>query len=130
MGSSQIAQMGPGLSEIYKGISGPDDPPTTCCTLEAKTPSGTEVWIQAMPGTVNMEYPLAEEPLELLSRQGVRSPPDIYLVEWAAGQFATFGFGDLSARDHAFFIDQLFVKVLGCDDESYETRITLEALET
>ena len=25
--------------------------------------------------------------------------------------------GPIPARDHAFFIDQLFVRVLGCDDE-------------
>jgi hypothetical protein len=28
-----------------------------------------------MPGNVNMIYPFAEEPLELLGRRGVRSPP-------------------------------------------------------
>ena len=130
MGVSQIAAIEPSISEIYKGISSPDDPPTSCCTLEAMTLSGSEVWIQAMPGTVNMLYPFAEEPLDLLHRQGVRSPSDIYLVEWAAGEYATFGFGDITARDHAFFVDQLFVKVLGCDDASYELRILIEPLET
>ena len=130
MGANQIAEMEPSLREVYKGISGEDDPPTSCCTLEATTLSGSEVWVQVMPGTVNMAYPSADEPLELLRRQGVRSPPDIYLVEWAAGEYATFGFGNISARDHAFFVDQLFVKILGCDDASYELRIKIEGLET
>lgn len=130
MGAHQIAQMEPSLSEVYKGISSPDDPPTSCCTLETMTLSGSEVWIQAMPGTINMAYPFTEEPLELLRREGVRSPLDIYLVEWKAGEYATFGFGDISARDHAFFVDQLFVKLLGCDDASYELRILIESLET
>jgi len=129
MGANQIARMGPSLGEVYKGISGSDDPPTSCCTLETTTLSGSEVWIQVMPGTVNMVYPFAEEPLELLRRQGVRSPPDIYLVEWAAGEYATFGFGDIPPRDHAFFVDQLFVKVLGCDDASYVLRMSIEPLE-
>src|SRR4051812_22829138 len=101
MGVNQIAAMEPGLAEVYKGINSPDDLPTLCCTLSAATPSGAEVWIQAMPGTINMLYPLAEEPLGLLRRQGISSPPDIYLVEWAAGEYATFGFRNISAKDHA-----------------------------
>jgi len=130
MGSIQIARMEPGVREVYKGVSGPDDPPTSCCTLEATTPSGSEVWVQVMAGTVNMAYPFTEEPLESLRRRGVRSPQDIYLVEWAAGEYATFGFADITARDHACFVDQLFVKVLGCDDENYEIRASVESLET
>ena len=130
MGANQIAEMEPSLSEVYRGIFSEDDPPTSCCTLEAKTPSGSEIWVQVMPGTVNMAYPSAEEPLELLRRQSVRGPSDIYLVEWAAGEYATFGFGNISARDHAVFVDQLFVKILGCDDASYELRVKIEPLET
>ena len=130
MGANQIAEMEASLSEVYKGISSPDDPPTSCCTLEAMTLLGSEVWIQVMPGTVNMAYPFTEEPFDLLRRQGVRSPSDIYLVEWAAGEYATFGFGDISPRDHASFVDQLFVKVLGCDDASYQLKTSIEQLES
>ena len=91
---------------------------------------GSELWLQVMPGTVNMAYPFTEEPLELLRRRGVRGPAGLYLVEWVAGEYATFGFGDVSPRDHAFFVDQLFVKVLGCDDASYTVKTTIELLET
>jgi hypothetical protein len=127
---TQISTMEPSINEVYKGISSPDDPPTSCCTLETITLLGAPVWIQAMPGTVNMAYPFTEEPFEVLHSRGVRSPSDIYLVDWAAGEYATFGFGDISARDHAFFVDQLFVKVLGCDDASYQLKISIELLET
>ena len=130
MGASQIAEMETSLREVYKGISSPDDPPTLCCSMEAMTISGLEVWIQVMPGTVNMAYPFTDDPLELLRRRGVRSPSDIYLVEWAAGEYATFGFGDISARDHAFFVDRLFVQVLGCDDANYQLKTAIEPLET
>jgi hypothetical protein len=130
MGAHQITEMEPSLSVVHRGVSGPDDPPTSCCTLEALTLSGSEVWVQVMPGTVNMSYPFTEEPLELLHRRGVRSPSDLYLVEWKAGEYATFGFGDISPRDHAFFVDQLFVKVLGCDDASYELKTSIEQLGT
>ena len=130
MGTHQIAVMEPSIGEVYKGVSGPDDPPAAVCTLEAATPSGSAVWIQAMPGNVNMSYPFAEEPLELLRVRGVRAPSDLYLVEWSAGEYAAFGFGDIPARDHAFFVDQLFVKVLGCDDAGYEPKAAIEPLET
>jgi hypothetical protein len=130
LGVNQIAAMEPSLIEVYKGISNSDDPPTLCCTLETMTLSDSEVWIQVMPGTINMVYPFTEEPLDLLRRKRVRSPSDIYLVEWAAGEYATLGFGNIPARDHAFFVDQLFVKVLGCDDASYELKMLIEPLET
>jgi hypothetical protein len=129
MGANQIARMGPCLRAVYEGISGPDDAPTSCCTLDAINSSNTRVWIQAMPGTVNMAYPFTDEPLELLRSRGVRSPPDLYLVEWVAEEYATFGFNDVSARDHASFIDHLFVKILGCDDESYSLTTAIESLE-
>lgn len=129
MGTNQIAQMEPSLSEVYKGISGPDDPPTSFCTLEAITFSGSEVWVQVMPGTVNMAYPFTEAPLELLRSRGVRSPREIYLVEWVANEYATFGFGDISPRDHATFVDQLLVKILGCDETSYELKISIEPFD-
>ena len=128
MGAHQIAGIEPCIAEAYKGVSGPEDAPTACCTVEATTPAGAAVWIQAMPGNVNMSYPFAEEPLGLLRGRGVRCPPDLYLVEWAAGEYATFGFGDLSPRDHAFFVDQLFVKLLGCDDAGYKPKASVEPL--
>jgi hypothetical protein len=130
MGAKQIAEMEPSLREVYAGVSGPDDPPTACCTMESVNLSGAEVWLQAMPGTVNMAYPLASEPLSVLRERGVRCPAGFYLVEWAAGEYATFGFDNIAPRDHAFFADQLFVKVLGCDGESYALRTTIEPLET
>ena len=130
MGAKQIAEMEPSLREVYKGVSGPDDPPPACCTFETVNSAGAEVWIQAMAGTVNMGYPFTEEPLEMLRGRGVRGPAGLYLVEWAAGEYATFGFDNISPRDHAFFVDQLFVKVLGCDDESYALKASLEVLET
>ena len=82
-----------------------------------------------LPGNVNMAYPFSEEPLELLRQRGVRSPPDLYLVEWVAGEYAAFGFSDVLARDHASFVDQLFVKILGCDDTSYSFKTTMESVD-
>jgi hypothetical protein len=130
MGANQVSQMEPRVAETYKGISGPDDLPTLSCTLESKTPSGAEVWIQVWPETVNMGYPFTREPLEFLRNQCVDSPPGLYLVEWSANEYATVGFDGISPREHASFVDQLFVRVLGCDDASYAFAVTIEEMET
>ena len=128
MGAAQIAEMARSIAKVYEGVTTADDAPTSFCTLEATTSSGQEVWIQALPGNVNVAYPFTQEPMELLRHKGVRSPPDLYLVEWAAGEYATFGFSDIPARDHASFVDQLFVKILGCDDETYGLKTTIESI--
>jgi hypothetical protein len=130
MGARQVAQMQTLFGEIYAGISGPDDPPPACCTLESANAAGSAVWVQALAGTVNMGYPFAEEPLGLLGRRGVRCPPDTYLVEWAANEYATLGFGHITPRDHAFLVDQIFVRVLACDDAGYELSSSIEPLES
>jgi hypothetical protein len=130
MGAKQVAEIEPSVGEVYAGISSPDDPPTLSCTIESKTPAGSEVWIQVMPDTVNMGYPFTADPLEVLRTQCVDNPPGTYLVEWNSGEYATFGFDTIAPKDHASFVDQLFVRVLGCDDASYETRISIEPLET
>ncbi|HKO43459.1 MAG TPA: hypothetical protein VJU84_09220 [Pyrinomonadaceae bacterium] len=129
MGADQIAQMARSIAKVYEGVTTPDDAPALLCTFESTTPSGSQVWIQVLPGNVNMSYPFTEEPLALLRQRGVRSPPDLYLVEWVAGEYAAFGFSDVPARDHASFVDQLFVKILGCDDGSYSLAITIESVE-
>ena len=129
MGANQIALLARSIAKVYEGVTTPGDAPTLLCTLESTTPSGSTVWIQVLPGNVNMVYPFIEAPLELLRQRGVRSPPNVYLVEWVAGEYAAFGFSDIAARDHASFVDQLFVKILGCDDNSYSLKTTIEEVD-
>jgi hypothetical protein len=129
MGNKQIDEIEPSVAKVYKGIKSSDDPPTACCTLESITPSGSEVWIQVMPGTVNMGYPFDSDPLEMLRNQCVDTPSDLYLVEWSANEYATFGFKNIAAIDHAALVDQLFVRVLGCDDEQYALNVSIEPLD-
>ena len=128
MSADQIAELARSISQVNEGVASPDDEPKSICTFESTTASGAPVWIQVLPGNVNMAYPFTEEPLGLLRQRGVRCPPDLYLVEWIAGEYASFGFSDIPARDHASFIDQLFVKILGCEDESYSFKATIEPL--
>ena len=129
MGAEQIAQMARSIAKVYEGVTTADDAPTLLCTFESTTSSGSMVWIQVLPGNVNMAYPFSEEPLELLREKGVRSPPDLYVVEWVAGEYVAFGFSDIPVRDHAAFVDQLFVKILGCEDSSYSFKTTMESVD-
>ena len=129
MGADQIAQMARSIAKVYEGVTKPEDAPTLLCTLASTTSSGSQVWIQVLPGNVNMVFPSSEEPLDLLRQRGVRSPPDLYLVEWVAGEYASFGFSDMPARDHASLVDQLFVKILGCDDGTYSLTTTMESVD-
>ena len=126
MGADQIAQMARSIAKVYEGVTTPDGAPAFLCSFESTTSSGSAVWIQVLPGNVNMSYPFTEDPLEMLRQRGVRSPPDLYLVEWVAGEYAALGFSDVPARGHAAFVDQLFVKILGCDDCSYSLTTTIE----
>src|SRR4051794_31251345 len=129
MSTIQIFAMEPSIARVHDGVTGPDDAPKISCTFEATSADGLNVWIQALPGTVNMQYPHDADPVKFLPAKGVRAPEDLYLVEWKAGEYATFGFDSLDARNFAFFVDQLFVRILSCDDDTYEPRPSFESLE-
>ena|SRR5215813_3545809 len=106
-----------------------DAEPTHCCTLEAENTLGAPVWIQLLAGSVNMHYPFADDPVERLRVCGMRMPVGLELLEWTASSFATFSITSTSADEMAFFVDQLFTQVLGCDDAAYEPRAVIEALQ-
>jgi len=111
----------------------PDDgdaEPTHCCTLEAENTLGAPVWIQVLAGSVNMEYPFANDPVERLRACGLEIPKRLELLEWEASSFATFSITDISVDELAFLVDQLFTQVLGCDDAAYKPRAAIEALDT
>jgi hypothetical protein len=107
-----------------------DAEPTHCCTLEAKNTIGGPVWIQVLAGSVNMHYPFANDPLERIRSCGIRMPVGLELLEWEASSFATFSVASISAGELAFFVDQLFTQVLGCDDAAYEPRAVIEELDS
>ena len=106
-----------------------DAEPAHCCTLETENKLGTPVWIQLLAGSVNMHYPFAADPVEQLRICGIRMPNGIELLEWEASSFATFSLPRISADDLAFFVDQLFTQVLGCDDAAYVPRAVIEELD-
>ena len=128
MGARRIVELSRSIAKVYEAVTTAGDSPMQLCTFESTTSTGAQVWIQVLPGNVNMVYPFSHDPIELIRQRGVRSPSDLYLVEWVAGEYASLGFSDIPARDHASFVDQLFVKILGCDDETYGLKITIESI--
>lgn len=129
MGAGQMEAIERGIADAYKGISDPLDPPGVCCTFETRNTADEEVWIQVIAGSVNMMYPFDDEPFERLRTTGVRRPQNLDMIDWVANSYATFDVDDVSVRDQAFLVDQLFTKVLGCDDGSYEVAASFEDLE-
>jgi hypothetical protein len=69
------------------------------------------------PDTLNLYYPLQEEPLEKLGRMGVPRLPNLRLTSYKAGAFATLSFERPSAIELARFIDAVFTDVLQCGSE-------------
>jgi hypothetical protein len=107
-----------------------DAEPTHCCTLQAENTLGATVWIQVLAGSVNMLYPFTNDPVQRLRGCGIRMPIGLELLEWQASSFATFSVTRMSADDLAFFVDQLFIQVLDCDDAAYEPRAAIEQLDS
>lgn len=126
MSERQIETMLPIVEQSLR--VGPDGSPAACGMIEALAATGEHVWIQVLAGTVNMLYPFEDDPLERLRRVGVRSPLGLELIETSAREFATFSVPDSTSRFVAFFVDRLFVLVLGCEDEAYDPRGSVEAL--
>lgn len=129
MGTRQMQAIERGVIEAYEGISGPDDPPRRCCTITAQSSAAATVWVQVLAGSVNCMYPFAGDPVEHLRVRGVRSPQGIEVIEWEANTFVTFGVPASSTRDLAYFVDQMFTRVLDCNDADYEPVVMVEALD-
>lgn len=98
------------------------------CTFTATNAAGEEVWIQLIEGgSLNTQYPPDEEPMKRLGILGVFGTLKAPLIEWEAGSFATFDVSGIASWDVAFIVDQLFVRLLKCDDAGYEPASSVEA---
>jgi hypothetical protein len=75
-------------------------------------------------------YVHSDEPLARLQACGATKglDADLELLDWGAGVFATVGIDELDDADVAQLIDQVFVRLLGCDDASYQISASTEDL--
>ena len=97
------------------------------CTFAATNAAGEEVWIQLISGgSLNTQYPPTDEPVKRLGTLGVFGTLKVSLIEWEAGNFATFDVHGIASWDVAFAIDQLFVRLLQCNDAGYEPASSFE----
>ncbi len=103
-----------------------------CCTLEAASTSGEAVAIQVMQDSVNITpYPHDDDPLDRLEQCGATEgvdDVDLELVDWEAGKFATIGIDELEVVIVARLVDQIFTRLLGCNDSTYVPAATVEDL--
>ena len=122
MGERQRAIIEPAARDLL-ARSGND----AICTITATNAAGEDVWIQLIEGgSLNTQYPPDDEPVKRLGALGVFGTLKVPLIEWEAGNFATFDVLGIASWDVAFVIDQLFVKLLQCDDAGYEPAASLE----
>ncbi len=119
MAADQIAAIRPAIADVY-------DAPTDdwCATFEIP---GTEHWVQAVRGTLNVYYPYADDPIDRFSRLA-SALPDVRLTDWEAESYATFSHGECSHRDLASAVDALFLELLGNESADYNIDVSMQQL--
>jgi hypothetical protein len=123
MGDRQRLALEPDVRDVL-GRAGDGD---AICTFTATNALDEEVWIQLIEGgSLNTQYPPDDEPTRRLGVLGVFGTLKVAMIEWEAGNYATFDIEGIAAPDVAFVIDQLFVRLLKCDDAGYEPASSFE----
>ena len=111
-----------GIAEVIE-----DAEVSYCATFTSVNARGDEVWVQVVGRSINAQYPFEVEPMAQLRALGVRDRPALELITWQAASYVTLDAPNASARDLAFVVNELFVKVLGCLDGQYELAVTIES---
>jgi hypothetical protein len=103
-----------------------------CCTIEARNAAGEDVSIQVMQGSINISpYAHDDDPLERLESCGATDDLEddkLDVLEWEPGTYATIAIEGLAVADVAQLVDQVFTRLLGCDDASYAPSASTEDL--
>lgn len=116
MGDRQRLAIEPDVRDVLGRPAAGD----TICTFTASNKAGEEVWIQLIDGgSLNTMYPFDDDPAKRLAALGVFGTLKVSMIEWEAGNYATFDVQGIASGDVAFVIDQLFVRLLQCDDAGY-----------
>jgi hypothetical protein len=128
MAEQQEQEIGEAIARVFSD----DNEGGLCCTLETVNSQGQDVAIQVMQDAINISpYPFQEDPTIRLQTSGILerfSDGDIEVIEWNSERFATVGIDGLEIDDVADLVDQVFVKLLACDDRSYTINATTEDL--
>lgn len=129
MAQSQHAAIAEAIDEVMTADG--DTAEGLCCTMEATNAVGESVTIQVMRDSLNISpYGFTEEPLSQLAACGATDGLDagLELVDWNPGVYATLGIDGLEPGQVAQLVDQVFVQLLGCDEENYTISASTEDL--
>jgi len=128
MAERQEQEIGEAIAPVFSD----DNEGGLCCTLETVNSQGQDVAIQVMQDAINISpYPFQEDPTSRLQASGILeqfAEAGIEVIEWNSERFATVGIDGLEVDDVADLVDQVFVKLLACDDGSYTVNATTEDL--
>ena len=108
------------IEPVARDVLGRATAGETICTFTARNAAGEDVWVQLIDGgSLNMLYPFDDDPVKRLAASGVFGTLKPAMIEWEAGNYATFDVHGIAPGDVAFVIDRLFVRLLKCDDAGY-----------
>lgn len=100
--------------------------PDACATMEVS--GNSDRWVQFTGHVVNAAYPHTEAPDRNAAVKPLLGDLAPTLVNWEAGQFATFEFATTDAAALARWIDGYFILVLGCRRDFYAVKARIEDL--
>ena len=129
MGLQQAKTIEEAIAEIFDKEN---EETSLCCTIEAGTAGGEDVIIQVTSASLNIApYLFADDPRSRLEEAGVLDGLSLELevVDWQANVYAIIGIEGMEADDVARLTDRIFVRLLGCDDESYAPIASTEELD-
>ncbi|HEX2674966.1 MAG TPA: hypothetical protein VHM25_29015 [Polyangiaceae bacterium] len=125
MGADQIAEIAPAVREVVDGFT---QGRNLCATFEVS--GGPDKWIQFTSGTINLAYPVDEDPVLLPAGLGIGPLNSLILVDWAPRTFATFNIeAPMTVRDIARIIDAMFESTLGCAGRDYSVDVEFIELQ-
>ena len=118
MSADQVAEMAPLVREVF--AAGADDAAEWCATFEVV--GNASAWAQVTASSLNLAYPFADAPLLRLA-DVVRPLPEVELVGWEAGKYATFSFGSASASVVARAVDDALTLLFALGDYSVDGQL-------
>jgi len=117
MGADEIAAIRPAIAELEADLEEHGVPARFFARFSLSNQETP--WIEVViedKTTINLSYPFADEPLQLLQRSAVECPPGLKVTDRSPNAI-TFAFARSHTRAVARFIDALFTRVLGCGQE-------------
>ena len=129
MAQSQRAAIAETIDELMTADS--DAAEGLCCTIEATNAVGEPVTIQVMRDSLNISpYGFTEEPLSQLEICGATDglDADLGVIDWNAGVYATLGIDRLQPGQVVQLVDQVSIRLAGCDEENYTISASTEDL--